>query len=108
MIEPWPRPPYIGRSSALSVARPRRIYGTSFRQRVHHMGIKEVPTAPHSPWQKPDVERLIGSIRRECLDYVMVLHERHLQRILSRYFVYYHRFRTHLSLALDCPEPRPV
>jgi transposase InsO family protein len=84
------------------------IYGASFRQRVGHMGIEEVLTAPRSPWQNPYVERLIGSIRRECLDHVIVLHERHLQRVLARYLAYYHRWRTHLSLAMDCPEPRPV
>jgi len=72
------------------------------------MGIKEVMTAPRSPWQNPYVERLIGSIRREVLDHVIVLNERHLQRLLARYFAYYHRWRTHLSLAMDCPEPRPI
>jgi putative transposase len=85
-----------------------RIYGTHFRRRVRHMGIKEVVTAPHSPWQNPYVERLIGSIRRECLDQVIVLHERHLQRLLTDYFAYYHHWRTHLSLAMDCPKSRPI
>jgi len=85
-----------------------RIYGTAFRQRVQHMGIEEVVIARRSPWQNPYVERLIGSIRRECLDQVIILHERHLQRLLTSYFAYYHRFRTHLSLAIDCPEPRPI
>jgi putative transposase len=84
------------------------IYGVAFRQRVRNSGIKEVVIAARSPWQNPYVERLIGSIRRECLDQVVVLHEHHLQRILTGYFAYYHRFRTHLSLAMDCPEPRPV
>jgi putative transposase len=84
------------------------VYGASFRRRVRHMGIEEVLTAPRSPWQSPYVERLIGSIRRECLDHVVVLHERHLQRLLTRHFAYYHRWRTHLSLAMDCPAPRPV
>jgi putative transposase len=85
-----------------------RIYAATFRQRVRHMGIKEVCIAPRSPWQNPYVERLIGSIRRECLDQVIVLHEQHLQRLLTSYFVYYHRWRTHLALTMDCPEPRPV
>jgi putative transposase len=85
-----------------------RIYSAAFRQRVRHMGIKEVLTAPQSPWQNPYVERLIGSIRRECLDHVIVLHERHLQRLLTDYFAYYHSWRTHLSLAMDCPTPRPI
>jgi transposase InsO family protein len=85
-----------------------RIYSTSFRQRVRLMGIEEVVIAPRSPWQNPYVERLIGSIRRECLDYVIVLHERHLRRLLTDYFRYYHRWRTHRALEMDCPVPRPV
>jgi putative transposase len=85
-----------------------RIYGTHFRRRVHHMGINEVMTTPRSPWQNPYVERLIGSIRRECLEQVIVLHERHLQRLLTDYFTYYHHWRTHLSLAMDCPKSRPI
>jgi putative transposase len=67
-----------------------RVYGASFRRRVRHMGIEEVLIAPRSPWQNPYVERLIGSIRRECLDHVIVLHERHLRRLLTSYFSYYH------------------
>jgi putative transposase len=84
------------------------IYGASFRQRVRNMGIEETLIAPRSPWQNPYVERLIGSIHRECLDHVTVLNERHLRWLLTEYFQYYHRWRTHLSLAMDCPEPRPV
>src|SRR5215475_5681748 len=85
-----------------------RVYGAFFRQRVRHMGIEEVVSAPRSPWQNPYVERLIGSIRRECLDHVIVLHERHLRRLLTSYFQYYHRWRTHRALDMDCPLPRPV
>ena len=85
-----------------------RIYGASFRQRVRNMGIEEVVIAPRSPWQNPYVERLIGSIRRECLDHVIVLHERHLRRLLTDYFRYYHHWRTHRALDMDCPRPRPV
>ena len=85
-----------------------RIYGGTFRQRVRHMGIEEVLIAPKSPWQNPYVERLIGSIRRECLDHVIVLHERHLRRLLTEYFSYYHHWRTHRGLDMDCPRPRPV
>jgi putative transposase len=85
-----------------------RIYGAAFRQRVQHMGIEEVLTAPRSPWQNPYVERLIGSIRRECLAHVIVLHERHLRRLLTEYFRYYHYWRTHRALAMDCPVPRLV
>lgn len=84
------------------------IYGSVFQKRVGNMGITEVKTAPRSPWQNPYVERLIGSIRRECLDQVIVLNERHLKRILTEYLSYYHRYRTHLSLNMDCPETRPV
>jgi putative transposase len=85
-----------------------QIYGASFRQRVQHRGIKEVLIAPPSPWQTPYVERLIGSIRRECLDHVIVLHERHLRRLLTEYFHYYHHWRTHRALDMDCPVPRLV
>jgi hypothetical protein len=84
------------------------IYGPAFRQRMRHMGSKEVLTTPQRPWQHPYVERLIGSIRRECLDQVIVLHERHLQRLLTSYSAYDHRWRTHLSLAMDWPMARPV
>jgi len=83
-----------------------RIYGEEFFRRVAGMRIEEVMTAPHSPWQSPYVERLIGSIRRECLDHVIVLGESHLRRILRSYIAYYHVSRTHLSLCKDAPEPR--
>jgi transposase InsO family protein len=72
------------------------------------MAIEEVVTAPRSPWQNAYIERIIGSIRRECLDHVIVLDERHLRRVLSAYFDYHHQSRTHLSLGKDCPEPRSV
>ena len=72
------------------------------------MGIEEVIIAPRSPWQNPYAERLIGSIRRECLDHVIVLSEDHLRRVLRSYFSYYHGWRTHLSLEMDCPRPRMV
>jgi len=84
------------------------VYGHVFRQRVQGLGVGEVLTAPHSPWQNPFAERLIGSIRRECLNHVLVLGERHLRRTLARYFAYYHRARTHLSLAKDAPQSRPI
>ena len=83
-------------------------YGQSFRDRVQAMGINEVVTSPRSPWQNAYVERIIGSIRRECLDHVVIFDERHLRRTLSSYVQYYHRTRTHLSLDKDCPEPRPI
>ena len=84
------------------------IYGTQFQRRVKSMGIQVVLTAPRSPWQNAFVERLIGSIRRDRLNHVIVLNERHLKRILTRYFDYYHRWRTHLSLGMGNPESRPV
>ncbi len=85
-----------------------KSYGPAFRHRVRAMGITEVITAPRSPWQNPYAERLIGSIRRECLDHVIIFNERHLRRVLSRYFQYHHETRTHLSLGKDCPQPRPI
>jgi hypothetical protein len=81
-------------------------YGEEFRRRVKGMSIEEVIIAPRSPWQSPLVERLIGSIRRECLDHVIVMSERRLRHILKSYFRYDHRSRTHLSLAKDAPEQR--
>jgi hypothetical protein len=83
-------------------------YGQDFRKQVDGMGIAEVVSAARSPWQNAYVERVIGSIRRECLDYIVIFNERHLLRILSSYADYYHRSRTHLSLDKDCPDPRPV
>jgi putative transposase len=84
------------------------IYGDSFRGRVRGMGIREVRTAPRSPWQNPYAERLVGSIRRECLDHMLVFNEAFLRRTLSSYLRYYGRSRTHLSLAKDAPEARVV
>ena len=72
------------------------------------MGIRDRPTAPQSPWQNGHVERLIGSIRRECLDHVVVFGERHLRHILLLYMTYYNGARTHLSLNKDAPIPRGV
>ena len=84
------------------------VYGDPFRDRVREMGIREVLTAPQSPWQNAFAERLIGSIRRECLDHVIVLGEKHLRRILRSYFEYYQESRTHLSLSKDAPSSRAV
>jgi putative transposase len=84
------------------------IYGRVFQERMARLGIKEVPTAPRSPWQNAYVERLIGTIRRECLDHVIVLNEAHLMRILADYFAYYHEARTHQSLGDNAPSPREV
>ncbi len=85
-----------------------RIYGNDFKRRLHGMSIRDVPTAPRSPWQNPYAERVIGSIRRDCLDHVIVLNERHLRRLLDSYLRYYHTARTHLSLDKDAPDHRPV
>jgi putative transposase len=85
------------------------IYGDVFlRRRVAGMGITEVVSSPMSPWQSPFVERLIGSIRRECLDHVIVINRTHLRHVLLSYFTYYHRSRTHLGLDKDAPDGRPV
>ena len=84
------------------------IYGNHFSDRIKSMGIDEVFTAPRSPWQNPYAERVIGSIRRECLNHVIVLNEVHLKRILALYFAYYHDSRPHLSLNRNSPTPREV
>jgi len=84
------------------------IYGEAFHRQTTALGIKEVTTAPRSPWQNPYAERVIGSIRRECLDHMIILGERHLKRILSSYVDYYHSARTHLSLEKDSPDGRVV
>ena len=84
------------------------IYGNLVRHRLKHMGIEEVVIAPRSPWQNPFVERVIGSIRRDCLDHVIVLNEAHLVRILSEYIDYYHTARPHQSLDHNAPIPRVV
>jgi putative transposase len=84
------------------------IYGNVFRRRVAGRGITEVITSPSSPWQNPYAERLIGSPRRECLDHVIVLGERHLRRLLTAYLTYYHGARTHLALEKDAPTTRRV
>ena len=84
------------------------IYGQDFSERVKHMDIEEVITAPRSPWQNPLAERVIGSIRRDCLDHVIIFSEAHLRQILTQYFAYYHESRTHLSLNRNSPVPREI
>ncbi len=84
------------------------IFGGEFRRDVEAMGIKEVLSAPRSPWERAYVERVIGTIRRECLDHVIVFNEASLYRHVKSFLAYYHESRTHLSLAKDAPEPRPV
>jgi transposase InsO family protein len=85
-----------------------RIYGAVVTRRLRAMGIRDRPTAPSSPWQNGFAERLIGSIRRECLDHIVVLGEAHLRRILRSYARYYNDIRTHRSLDKDAPVVRPV
>jgi transposase InsO family protein len=85
-----------------------RIYGTIVARRLRAMGIRDKPTAPASPWQNGFAERLIGSIRRECLDHIIVLGEAHLRRILKSYADYYNGVRTRRLLNKDAPVSRPV
>ena len=85
-----------------------RIYGTVVTRRLHAMGIRDKPIAPASPWQNSFAERLIGSIRRECVDHIIVLGEMHLRQILQSYARYYNDIRTHRSLDKDAPVSRPV
>ena len=99
---PWESPPrYLLRDRDGS-------YGEPFPQTAQAMQIREVLTAPRSPWQNAYVERLIGSIRRDCLDHVLVFNQRGLRRILKSYFDYYETSRTHLGLEKDAPVSRPV
>lgn len=84
------------------------IYGSVFKNRVKHLGIIEVKTAPKSPWQNPYLERTIGSIRRDCLDHMIVLSPDHLKRILTDYCGYYHHDRTHLGIEKETPYGRPT
>jgi transposase InsO family protein len=102
--EAWPwdtAPPFVIRDRDT-------IYGSDLRRAAQAMRIDEVLTAPRSPWQNPFVERVIGSMRRECLDHVIVWNERSLRRHLQQYLTYYHEWRTHLSLDEDAPVPRAV
>ena len=83
-------------------------YGQAFIQRVRAMGIRDRPISPRSPWQNPYVERLIGTLQRDCLDHVLILGERHLRRVLKSYSLYYNETRTHLGLDKDTPLARAV
>jgi putative transposase len=85
-----------------------KIFGHIFREQVQGMQIREVLSAPRSPWQRAYVQCVIGSIRRECLDHVVVFGEASLRRTGSSYLSYYHRTRPHLSLDKDAPDPRPI
>ena len=85
-----------------------RSFGHAYTRRIRAMRIRDHPTAPRSPWQNGHVERLIGSIRRECLDHFIVFDEAHLRRVLKTYASYYNEVRTHLSLGKDAPNFRRV
>ena len=99
---PWePTPKYLLRDRDA-------IYGSQFRNRARCLGMKECPIAPRCPWQNPYVERIIGSIRRECLDHIVGLNARHLKRTLRSCFAYYHQWRPHRSLKMDSPDGRSV
>lgn len=84
------------------------VFGEEFTHRVESIGIKQVLISARSPWQNPYVERLIGSIRMECLDHIIIFNEKHLRRVLKKYCRYYHESRTHLGLEKDCPKPRQI
>jgi len=98
----------LGRGARVHVRDRDRVYGGAFRTLAADMEITEVLTAPRSPWQSPYVERLIGSIPRECLDHVLVLNESSLRRQIAGYLDYYHSSRSHLSLGKDSPDGRAV
>jgi transposase InsO family protein len=85
-----------------------RIFGDDFTRQVQDMGMQEVLSAPRSPWQRAYVERVIGTIRRECLDHVIIFNEAALYQQIKLFTAYYHESRTHLSLAKDSPESRAV
>ena len=98
---PWDAPRYLIRDRD-------RVYGVLVKRRLRAMGIRDKPIARASPWQNGFAERLIGSIRRECLDHVIVLGEAHLRRLLKKYAAYYNELRTHRSLNKDAPVHRAV
>jgi transposase InsO family protein len=83
-------------------------YGQAVTRRLAAMGIRNHPIAPKSPWQNGHAERLIGSIRRECLNHIVILSEAHLRRVLAAYAGYYNELRTHLSVGKDPPRHQPV
>ncbi len=83
-------------------------YGDAVVRRITALGMKDVVTTPASPWENAYAERIIGSLRRECLDHIIVLNERHLRRVLKEYFIYYHEHRTHLGLNKDAPLGREI
>jgi len=100
--------PHRFRRNRPGAAPPGRAYGEAFIWRLRAMGNRDRPTAPRSPWQNAYAERLIGSIRREVIDHIVVLGERHLRHVLLSCMTYYNEARTHLPLNKDVPIPRKV
>ena len=98
----------VGRAPTYLVRDNDRAYGQAFTNRVRAMGIRDRPISPRSPWQNPYAERLIGTLRRDCLDHVLICGERHLRRVLTLYSLYYNETRTHLGLGKDAPLRRAV
>jgi transposase InsO family protein len=98
----------LGHNTKVSAERPGLNLRRLFPEAPQNIGITEVIIAPRRPWQNPFVERLIGSIRRDCLDHVIVLNANHLKRILTSNFEYYHCDRTHYGLGKDTPVERPI
>ena len=86
-----------------------KIFSEDFKQHVRNFGFEDTPTAPRSPWQNPICERVIGTLRRECLDHMIILNEKHLHDVLHEYIFEYHNVsRTHMSLEKDSPEHREI
>ena len=86
-----------------------RIFSDDFKTHIKNFGLEDTPTAPRSPWQNPFAERVLGTLRRECLDHIIILNEKHLYSVLDEYINdYYNVSRTHMSLEKDSPVPRPV
>jgi transposase InsO family protein len=99
---PWDTPPaYLVRDND-------GAYGQAFTSRIRTMGIRDRPISPRSPWQNPYVERLIGTLRRDCLDHILIFGEQHLRRVLTSYSLYYNEARTHLGLGKDTPLRRAI
>ena len=99
---------WLGANPSLLIRDRDGAYGEIFMRRVRSVGIRDRPTSPRSPWQNAYAERLIGSIRRECIDHVVVFGECHLRHVLLSYMSYYNGTRTHLSLNKDAPVSRAV
>jgi putative transposase len=85
-----------------------KIFSKDFKRTIKRFGLKDTPTAPHSPWQNPIAERMMGTLRRECLDHIIILNEKHLTTVLTEFVEYYNTSRTHMSLKKDAPVHRPA